>query len=113
PTAPLGLAPAGIRLALASKRRCAFGDAERQSEQALAHATEVGDRQEEARIVDALCTALLYGPTPADGGIARCHELLERATGNLLLESNVLCSLAGLQAFAGRLDDARKSYNRA
>jgi DNA-binding SARP family transcriptional activator len=109
----LGLTRARLRLALAANRRCAFGDAADQSEQALIRAAAVGDAQEEARIVDALCTALLYGPAPAAVGMARCQELLRRAPGNLLLEANVLCSLAGLQAMAGPLDDARTSCGRA
>jgi hypothetical protein len=109
----LGLTRARLRLALAANRRCAFGDAADQSEQALIRAAAVGDAQEEARIVDALCTALLYGPAPAPVGIARCRELLEHATGNLLMEANVLCSLAGLQAMTGPLDGARASCERA
>jgi class 3 adenylate cyclase len=109
----LGIARAGRRLATAANRRCSFAEAERESERALAHAVAVGDDQEEARIVDTLCTALLYGPKPAQEGIARCRELLERNAGNRLMEANILCSLAGLEAMAGDIEVARTSYRRA
>jgi DNA-binding SARP family transcriptional activator/class 3 adenylate cyclase/tetratricopeptide (TPR) repeat protein len=109
----LGLARARRRIALAASQRCAFGEAARESERALTHAVAAGDKQEEARIVDALCTALLYGPAPASDGIARCHELLEQARGNPMTEAVILSSLAGLDAMTGRLDDARTDYRRA
>ena len=108
----LGLARAHRRIALAASERCAFGEAARESEKALGHAVAAGDRQEETRIVDALCTALLFGPTPASDGIARCGELLERA-GSPMTEAVILSSLAGLEAMSGRLDAARSAYQRA
>src|SRR5207247_6775247 len=74
-----GLTRASLRIAVAANRRCAFVDAERESEQALVHAIAIGDRQEEARIVDALCTALLFGPTQAGTGIQACPTLPVRA----------------------------------
>ena len=108
----LGVARARRRIALAASQRGAFGEAARESEKALGHAVAAGDRQEETRIVDALCTALLYGPTPASDGIARCGELLERAD-SPMTEAVILSSLAGLEAMTGRLDAARSAYQRA
>jgi tetratricopeptide (TPR) repeat protein len=109
----LGLARAHRRLALAASHRCAFGDAARESEEALPRAIAAGDRQEETRIVDALCTSLLYGPTPAAVAVERCGELMEGARGSPLREAVVLSSLAGLQAMRGKVDDAREEYRRA
>jgi class 3 adenylate cyclase/tetratricopeptide (TPR) repeat protein len=109
----LGIARAGRRLAAAANRRCSFAEAEQESERALARAISVGDEQEEARIVDVLCTALLYGPKHAPSGIIRCGELLERTVGNRLMKANILCSLAGLEAMSGGIDAARASYQQA
>jgi hypothetical protein len=63
--------------------------------------------------VDALCTALLYGPTPAAEAVSRARQLLESAAGTPLLEASVLSSLAGLEAMLGRIDEAREMYARA
>jgi DNA-binding SARP family transcriptional activator len=109
----LGLARAHRWIGIAAGRRCLFGQAAEESEHALRHAGALVDRHEETPIVDALCTALLYGPTPAPLGIARCRELLERARGNPLMQAVVLSSLSGLEAMADRLDDARDSHRRA
>jgi class 3 adenylate cyclase/tetratricopeptide (TPR) repeat protein len=109
----LGLARARRRLAAAARRRCAFAVAAEESERALAHARRQGDHAEEARIVDVLCTALLYGPTAAEDGIRRCEALMRGATGNLLLEANVLTALSGLAAMRRAFDEARTAYGRA
>ena len=109
----LGLARARRRLAAAARRRCAFAVAAEECERALAHARRYGDHAEEARIVDVLCTALLYGPTPAEDAIRRCEVLMRGAKGNLLLEANVLASLAGLAAMRRAFDEARTAYQRA
>jgi hypothetical protein len=77
------------------------------------HAIAAHDRQEETRIVDALCTALLYGPAPTPHAIARCRELLEPATRGSMREAVILSSLAGLEAMRGDITDARNDYQRA
>ncbi|MGH3104976.1 MAG: adenylate/guanylate cyclase domain-containing protein [Gaiellaceae bacterium] len=109
----LGLARAWRAIAHVSRRRCRFGEAKEQLERALSHVRRAGGAPEEARIVDALCTALLYGPTPADDAVRRCAELLREAKGNRLMEANVLSSEAGLQAMRGEFDEARSLCTRA
>lgn len=109
----IGLARAWRRISSAAVLRGSFDEAKAASEQALEHARAAHDAPEEARNVDRLCTALLFGPTPALEGIQRCEELLVGSGANTLLEANVLCSLAGLQAIAGDLKTARASYGRA
>ncbi len=109
----LGLARAHHRVALAANYRCAFGEGALASERALDHAVASGAGQEEARMVDALCTALLYGPAPASSGVERCHELLEQASASPMTQAVILSSLAGLEAMTGRLDEARTAYRRA
>jgi class 3 adenylate cyclase/tetratricopeptide (TPR) repeat protein len=103
----LGLARAWRRLAQMAARRCHFAETQEASERALAYAEAAGDSNEAAGIVDLLCTALLYGPAPADRGAARCAEIAAGANGDLMLEANVASSRAGLEAMLDNFDEAR------
>ena len=103
-----GLAQAWRQLAVASLTGCSFGEAERAAELALGYARGAGETHQAGRTIDQLCTALLYGPAPADEAVRRCRELLEDAHGDLLVEANVLSSLAGLEAMLGRFAEARR-----
>ena len=109
----LGLARAWRRLALASHTSCRFADAASQSERALRHAQRTGDAAEEARIVDVLCSALLFGPEPARSAIVRCRSLLEAAGSNRVLEAAVRSTLAGLEAMQENVATARDEAARA
>jgi hypothetical protein len=108
----LGLARARRRIAVAATDRLAFGEALREAELGLQHAVAAGDRGEELRLADSVCTALLYGPTPAGPAIARCRELLERAPGSPMMEAVILSVLAGVEGMTGRFDDARATCSR-
>jgi class 3 adenylate cyclase/tetratricopeptide (TPR) repeat protein len=109
----LGLARAWRGLAQAARRGCRFGETEKAAERALAHAEAAGDSAETAGIVDLLCTALLFGPAPADRAATRCAEISAGADGNLLLEANVASSWAGVEAMLGNFDTARALVARA
>ena len=109
----LGLARAWRRVATAQQMSGRFGPGADAGERARRHAYLADDAQEESRIVDRLCTSLLFGPAPADDAAARCRELLERAGNSPLLEANVRSSLAALVGIAGALDEARRQYRRA
>jgi len=109
----LGLARAWRRIAYAAERRCSFAAASEASERALVHVKRAGSAQDEARVVDRLCMALLYGPTHVTHAMRRCDEILRSARPNLLTEANVLGALSGLRAMAGRFDAARAAYHRA
>jgi class 3 adenylate cyclase len=102
-----GLARAWRRVAYAHQMRSRFGPAEEASEKALVHVRRVQDRHEEARIVDGLCSCLLYGPARADEAIERCEEMLDWAQESRVMRANVGISLAGLKAMRGEIDDAR------
>jgi class 3 adenylate cyclase/tetratricopeptide (TPR) repeat protein len=108
-----GLARAWRQISSVHRLRCRFAAAEQASELALVHARRCGDAQEEARLVDELCTALLFGPAPIDSAIVRCDEMLAISRRTPVLEANVLASLAGLRAMHGDLDDARQLVERA
>ncbi|TMK92840.1 MAG: zinc-ribbon domain-containing protein [Actinobacteria bacterium] len=103
----LGLARGWRRLAQVARRGCRFAETQAASERALAHAEAARDSAETAGILDLLCTALLYGPVPADRALARCAEIAAGANGDLLLEANVASSRAGLEAMLGHFEEAR------
>jgi class 3 adenylate cyclase/tetratricopeptide (TPR) repeat protein len=109
----LGLARAWRGLARVACSECSFAKAQQAAERALAHAEAAQDSAEAAGIVDLLCTALLYGPAPAEKAAARCGEIADAAGGNLLLEANAASSRAGLEAMLGNFDQARALVERA
>jgi tetratricopeptide (TPR) repeat protein len=109
----VGLARAWRRIAFAQRREGAFGAAAEASERALEHAGRAGDAREKGRIVDGLCSALLFGPTAAPLAIERCEQLLDGSDAQPSLVAAVYSSLAGLLAMQERFDEARDVYARA
>jgi tetratricopeptide (TPR) repeat protein len=103
----LGLARAWRRVSAVRRLRCKFGSASEAAKIGLAHARRAGAAQEEARLVDELCSALLFGPAPAEEAIARCEELLAESAKSRVTDANVSSSLAGLHAMRGDFDEAR------
>jgi len=108
-----GLARSWREVGVEHRRRGHLGESEQACERALEHAVRAGDRREESRSADQLCTALLYGPAEATSALARCQAMLMRAGGNPLFEANVLASVAGLHGMLGELDEARNAARRA
>ncbi|MEX2644722.1 MAG: adenylate/guanylate cyclase domain-containing protein [Gaiellaceae bacterium] len=102
-----GLAQAWRRLSLVPRAAGDFATAEDAIERALAHAQRAGDRQEQARSVDALCGVLQYGPTPVTEALRRCEELLDPAGRHPLAEASILATTAALKAMLGEFDEAR------
>ncbi|MFL5944523.1 MAG: adenylate/guanylate cyclase domain-containing protein [Gaiellaceae bacterium] len=109
----LGLARSWRALGLEHRRRGHLGESEQACERALEHAVRAGDRREESRSADQLCTALLYGPAEATAALTRCEAMLVRAGANPLLEANVRASIAGLHGMLGDFDEARAAAKRA
>jgi class 3 adenylate cyclase/tetratricopeptide (TPR) repeat protein len=109
----LGLARSWRAVGVEHRRRGHLGLSEQACERALEHAVRAGDRREESRSADQLCTALLYGPAEATAALARCEAMLIRAGGNPLFEANVLASIAGLHGMLGDFDEARTAARRA
>jgi class 3 adenylate cyclase/tetratricopeptide (TPR) repeat protein len=108
-----GLARAWHRIAYTHQMRSRFGPAEEASERALVHARKAQDHHEEARIIDALCTSLLYGPAPAEEAIDRCEQMLEWARESRVMQANIGISLAGLKAMRGDFAEARALVAKA
>jgi class 3 adenylate cyclase/tetratricopeptide (TPR) repeat protein len=103
----LGLARAWRRISAVHRLRCSFATASEAAEIGLVHARRAGAVQEEARLVDEICTALLFGPAPIDDAIGRCETLLADSRESRVTEANVSSSLAGLKAMRGEFDEAR------
>jgi class 3 adenylate cyclase/tetratricopeptide (TPR) repeat protein len=102
------LARAWRRIAHAQFVHGRYGLSTDAAERALAHARRAGDHFEESRIVDLLCTSLLYGPTPADAAVERCERMLGEAEGNPVMTANVASSLAGLLGMRADFEAARR-----
>ena len=102
------LASAWRRHAYAQSIRGRYGHAADESERALRHARAGRERFEEGRIIDLLCTSLLYGPARVDEAIARCEAILLDAPDNAVVKANVAASLLGLFAMRGSFDAARE-----
>jgi class 3 adenylate cyclase/tetratricopeptide (TPR) repeat protein len=103
----LGLARAWRRVSAVRRLRCRFADASEAAKIGLAHARKAGAAQEEARLVDELCSSLLFGPAPVDEAIGRCEELLSQSAKSRVTDANVSSSLAGLHAMRGDFEEAR------
>jgi class 3 adenylate cyclase/tetratricopeptide (TPR) repeat protein len=103
----VGLARAWRRISVVHRLRCGFATASQAAEVGLVHARRAGAVQEEARLVDEICTTLLFGPAPVDEAIARCETLLADSRESRVTEANVSSSLAGLKAMRGEFDEAR------
>jgi len=102
------LASAWRRHAYGQSVKGRYGHAADESERALRHARAGGERFEEGRIIDLLCTSLLYGPARVDEAIARCEEILLDVRNNAVMNANVAASLLGLLAMRGSFDAARE-----
>jgi tetratricopeptide (TPR) repeat protein len=109
----VGLARAWRRVSWARRLLHRFGPGAEAAELAVVHARKAGDPAEESRIVDGLCTCLLFGPAPVGEAIPRCQTILAEAGDNRLMAANVLSSLAGLEAMRGRFDTARSHVSDA
>ncbi|HZO63257.1 MAG TPA: adenylate/guanylate cyclase domain-containing protein [Gaiellaceae bacterium] len=62
---------------------------------------------ERAEAIGWLLIAALYGPLPADQGIARCRAAVEQAGGNRTVEAFALVERAALEAMRGDIPTAR------
>ncbi len=107
PSDDASLARAWRRVAHAYMAKGRYADSGEAAERALAHARAGGERFEEARIVDLLCTSLLYGPAPADAAVLRCEGMLVEADGSQVLGANIAAALVGLLGMRGGFDAAR------
>ena len=108
------LARAWHFVTLVAWNRCQAADAEAALARAVTHARAAGDVREEAAYLANLTSVLVFGPTPVDLGVARCTEVLERATelGRPGLEGRALQALGCLRAMQGDFAEGRRLVGR-
>jgi tetratricopeptide (TPR) repeat protein len=81
--------------------------------QALGHARIAGAVRDQTQILTEIVSAVFYGPTPAEEGIAWCGRILEESSGNPRIEARVLNAEAGFLAMQGRFEEAHDRVRRS
>jgi class 3 adenylate cyclase/tetratricopeptide (TPR) repeat protein len=102
-----GLAAAYRLLAWAYGTRCQFGEVAVAAERASVHARRAGDERQRRWARAQLAIAVVWGPTPVPEAIARCEEVIERASGERRTVGLVKSVLARLEAMRGDFERAR------
>jgi class 3 adenylate cyclase/tetratricopeptide (TPR) repeat protein len=102
-----GLAKAWALLGQMHLYKIQFARGEEAWENAAAHAHRAGDQRDEMESLSWLALCICCGPTPAEQGLRRCEELLERARGDQKAMSTALFIQADLEAAIGRFEQAR------
>ncbi|HEV8564194.1 MAG TPA: adenylate/guanylate cyclase domain-containing protein [Actinomycetota bacterium] len=90
-----------------------YGEAESAAERMIHHARLAGNPLMERRVLPALATCALYGPTPVAEAVALCRRLLEETVGDLKAEARTQGSLAHLEAMGGNFERARVLYRQS
>ncbi|MFB3737964.1 MAG: adenylate/guanylate cyclase domain-containing protein [Candidatus Velamenicoccus archaeovorus] len=108
-----GLARAWRLLLLVHWNACRWGTAEGPAQRIVEEARLAGDRVLEVRMLSALATCALYGPTPVPQAIERCEELLRAAAGDRKATALTMCSLSHLEAMRGNFERARELYRQS
>jgi class 3 adenylate cyclase/tetratricopeptide (TPR) repeat protein len=108
-----GLARGWSLLGLVHVFKAEFGPSEQAWEKAADHAHRAGDRRDELESLSWVPLTVWAGPTPAERGLRRCQELLERAQGDKKATSSALSSQALFEAGLGRFEEARELLARA
>jgi len=108
-----GLARAWSLLGLAQMVNAQFAPAEDSWSRAVEHANRAGDRRDALEGLSWVAGAVWAGPTSADQGIRRCHEIFEQARGDRKAMSSALFTRAGFEACLGHFDEANALLDRA
>jgi tetratricopeptide (TPR) repeat protein len=64
-------------------------------------------------LLQAVCSALFFGPRPVGEALRRCDELLAHEVSDRVGEAHVILWRAGLEAIGGEFDAARDAIERA
>jgi tetratricopeptide (TPR) repeat protein len=102
----VGLARASRLRAYVDMTMCRWGAAEQAARETLEQARAGGDAALERRVLPALSSFALYGPTPVPQARARCEELLSVVGGDRRARCLIERSLAHLMAMEGQTAEA-------
>jgi predicted ATPase/class 3 adenylate cyclase len=108
-----GLSKGWALLSLVHIMRAQFGRAEEALEEAAAHARRAGDYRDELESVSWIPLTVWAGAAPAEQGLRRCQEIVERAGGDKKPMATAIFMRAPFQAGMGQLEEARESIARA
>jgi class 3 adenylate cyclase/tetratricopeptide (TPR) repeat protein len=108
-----GLARVSSLLGVLDLLLCRYGDAERHWTEASEHARSAGDHRDELDSLAWVPLTVWAGATPTDDGVRRCREIRARVDGDKKAMASTHMAEAGLDAGAGRFDDARTSLHQA
>ncbi len=75
---------------------------------AAAHARNAGDRRQECQSLGWLALSISWGPAPAEEGLERCREILERVTDDRIAEALAIMAMSELGGMVGRIDEGRQ-----
>jgi tetratricopeptide (TPR) repeat protein len=103
-----GLARAWRMLTLVHWEACRWGSSEIAAQRMVEYARRAGNTQLEDRVLPALATCALYGPTPVPDAIERCTEILGRTGSDRKAAAVTKRALAHLEAMRGQFDRARE-----
>jgi class 3 adenylate cyclase/tetratricopeptide (TPR) repeat protein len=77
-------------------------------ERAVEHGARAGDRRQEAEDLALLTMTSSWGPVPADEGIRRTRQIIDRSRGHRKVEALAMATLSHLEARRGNVEEARK-----
>jgi class 3 adenylate cyclase len=77
------------------------------------YARRLGDHRAEAEALRLFAGALVYGPVPAQDGIARIQGLLDAGVPNRMVEAGLVAPLSALTAMRGDFERAREFVARS
>lgn len=108
-----GLAKAWALLGQAHLYKTQFARGEVAWENAAVHAHVSGDYRDEMECLSYVAICVWAGPTPAEEGLRRCQELLERGRGDKKSMSTALFVQAEMEAAFGHFQEAREHIVQA
>jgi class 3 adenylate cyclase/tetratricopeptide (TPR) repeat protein len=82
------------------------------NERVIEHARRAGTTRIQAESMSWLSMMTIFGPTPAEEGIARCEEIIRGGTGSASTEAFALIGLGTLKAMRGEVSESRELVAR-